>query len=127
MWSIERIEENEPEEKVSDEEKPNVKVKMMRVTETKDEMEVDEESHPQEKMHEEKVFEEHGYKIGTRGNQREADMNDVLETINDKEVILEEECTELTKDPCDSSPQIEALLWRQTAIGRERVMVYERA
>ena len=91
MWSNKHIEENEPEEKVSDEEKPKVKVKMMRVKKPKDEMEVDEESHPKEENPEEKVFEEEGYKIRTRGNQCEADTNDVLETINCKEIILEEE------------------------------------
>jgi hypothetical protein len=113
MWSVECIEESESKEKVSEEEKPEVKVKMMRVKEPKVEMGVDEESHSREKLLEEKTLEEHGYKIGTRGNQCEADMNEVLRTIENRKIILEEDRTELTKDPCEHSPQIEAMLLKQ--------------
>lgn len=69
MWSIERIDQPETEEKSSESDVPKTKVKMIRIKPSTAPMNVDEEGEEQKKK-----LEEQGYRIGARGNQSETDL-----------------------------------------------------
>ena len=71
------------DEKTSGEEKPKVKVKMIRVKAPINDSEVDEE---QDEPFE--TIEEQGYKIGYKGNQCEIDLTEALKRIDEEESSL---------------------------------------
>ena len=72
-------------------------------------------------------IEEHGYRIGAKGNQSETNLLEHLRRIEIKENALEEEYDEVNKRTPSDQSKIEDILWRQIDIEREKVKRYQMA
>ena len=91
---------------------------MIRIKPSTAPMKVDEEGEDQHKKNQ-----EHGYRIGARGNQSETDLLETLKKIEEKQTTLELAYERLAKQspkPGDSEKEID-ILWRQIEIEREKV------
>ena len=123
MWSIERIDQPETEEKSSDTDAQKTKIKMIRIKPTTGPMIVDEEDEDQPE-----TSKEQGYRLGAKGNQSETNFLERLKKIVKTENALEREYEEVNKRiPNIGNSEIEDILWRQIDIEREKVKVYETA
>ena len=74
MWSVERINQTEVEEKSSESDVSKTKVKMIRIKPSTAPMNVDEEEETTDRVN----LEEQGYRVGARGNQSEENLSETL-------------------------------------------------
>ena len=123
MWSIERIDQPEAEEKDSDTDPQKVKVKVIRIKPTTAPMMVEEED---EDLSEE--IKEQGYILGAKGNQSEVNFLHTVLEIEKTGKALGREYDEVNKRTSkQGNSEIEGILRRQIDLDREKIKAYEKA
>ena len=124
MWSIEKMYPDEVAESptdISEEERPKIKVKMIRV---KDEGK------------EEDRLEEIGYNVGSRANACGRKLDQDLAQIEEEEKVLNEDCEKVKKTSEEMmtgeqslkiAEEFEGVLMKQLRLEQKKTSVYERA